>query len=251
MRGSARHGWVYLWVAGAALLAAAAKTETSLADTLKWIGKHKDDLQAEWHTVEGPFKWQPDDYKDYATTRELFWDRTIQWTTRSECPQFSRQLDGDGITYEITRPVALVGNVSDVGEDTSTKDATFVRQTTTSITWRLKINEVSAEPEVIDFREYQKRTNQNDNRSVDVGTYYYVCIYPKKDAESDAIVQVDNEQTVDDGIGHKTVIPSRKNAVAFAGVATVHDKAMADRLANAIGHLITLLQTQGKPKEEF
>lgn len=251
MRGSAKQHLLCLAVPFAGILAIAAKTETSLADTLKWITKHHGDLGAEWHTVEGPYKWQPDDYKDFPSSRDLFWDRTIQWTTKSECPQFNRELNPDGITYEITRPVTLVGNVNDVGEQTSTKDGTSIRQTTTSITWRIKISEILPDPEVIDFKEYQKRTNQNDNRTVDVGTYYYVCLHPKADAESDAIVQVDNEQTIDDGIGHKTVVPGRKNAVAFAGVATVHDKAMADRLANALGHLITLLQTRGKPKEEF
>lgn len=251
MKANVRGRLLFLAVSFVGVLAIAAKTETSLADTLKWITKHRTDLGAEWHTVEGPYKWQPDDYKDFPSSRDLFWDRTIQWTTRSECPQFNRVLDPDGITYEITRPVTLFGAVSDVGEQTSTKDATSTRLTTTSITWRLKISEITPAPEVIDFKEYQKRTNQNDNRTVDVGTYYYILIHPKPDAESDAIVQVDNEQIVDDGIGHKTAVPARRNAVAFAGVATVHDKAMADRLANAIEHLITLLQSSGKPKEEF
>jgi hypothetical protein len=251
MSGHAKQGMLSLAVAILGLAGVAAKTETSLADTLKWIAKHKSDFQAEWHTVEGPFKWQPDDYKDYASTRELFWDRTIQWTTKSDCPQFNKELDGDGLTYEITRAVTLIGNVTDVGEQTSTKDASYTRQTATSITWRLKIAEISPEPEVIDYKEYQKRTNQNDNRTVDIGTYYYICIHPKSDAEPDAIVQVDNDQTIEDGRGHTTVVKGRKNVVAFAGMATVHDKIMADRLANAIGHLITLLQSQGKPKEEF
>jgi hypothetical protein len=251
MSGNAKTWSTGIAVSILAALGLAAKSETTVADTLKWIGKHKADFQAEWHTVEGPIQWQPDDYKDYPSTKDLFWDRTIHWTTKSDCPQFNKELESDGLSYLITRPVVLEGDVTDIGEQESTKNASYTRQTATSITWRLRIAEISAEPEVIDFKEYQKRTNQNDNRTVDVGTYYYICLHPKANAEADAIVQIDNDQTVNDGRGHVTVVAGRKNAVAFAGVATVHEKAMADRLANAIGHLITLLQSQGKTKEEF
>jgi hypothetical protein len=251
MSGNARTWSTGIAVSILAALALAAKSETTVADTLKWIGKHKADFQAEWHWVEGPVQWQPDDYKDYPSTKDLFWDRTIHWTTKSDCPQFNKDLESDGISYLITRPVVMEGDVTDVGEQESTKNASYTRQTAASITWRLRIAQISAEPEVIDFKEYQKRTNQNDNRTVDVGTYYYICIHPKATADPDAIVQIDNDQTVNDGRGHVTVVTGRKNAVAFAGVATVHEKAMADRLANAIGHLISLLQAQAKPKEEF
>jgi hypothetical protein len=37
----------------------------------------------------------------------------------------------------------------------------------------------------------------------------------------------------------------------MAGIATVYDKKMAERLANAVGHLIRLLQNQEHPKEAF
>src|ERR1019366_8601549 len=67
-----------------------AKSEATLEDTLKWIEKHRPDLQAEWYTTEGPTKWQPVYFKDFAGTRDWFWERTIKWTTKSDCPRFSK-----------------------------------------------------------------------------------------------------------------------------------------------------------------
>jgi hypothetical protein len=223
----------------------------TLDDTLKWIEKHHGDLRAEWHTIEGPTKWQPDDFKDFAGTRDWFWDRTIKWTTKSESPKLGKGLETDGETYSITRAVSFSGSETDVSDQEATKDASYTRQVGASYTWLLKISQVSSLPVVLEYREYLQRLDQKDDRTVDVGTYYYVCIFPKPDADPSAIIQIDNDQTIDDGRGNVTVAKSHRIAVAFAPIATVHDKAMADRLAGAVGHLVGLLQAQGKPKEPF
>jgi hypothetical protein len=229
-----------------------AKSDVTLEDTLKWIDKHHADLRAEWHTTEGPVRWQPDDFKDFAGTKDWFWDRTIRWTAKSECPKLGKGLETDGETYSITRSVSFTGNETDVSEQEATKDASHTRQVESSSTWRLKISQISPEPKVLEYKEYLQQLNQKDERTVDVGTYYYVCIYPKPDAGVDAIVQVENDKKSDDGQGHVTVEKSHViGAVAFAPIATVHDKAMADRLSTAVGHLIGLLRAQEKPKEPF
>lgn len=228
-----------------------AKSDTTLDDTLKWIDKHRGDLRAEWHTTEGPAKWQPDDYKNFESTRDSFWDRTIKWTAKSDCPRFSKAMESDGETYTITRAVTFIGNETDIGEQESTKDASYTRQVGASYTWRLKLSQVSADPVVLDYKQYLKKINQPDDRTVDVGTYYYICIFPKPDADPDAIIQVDNDQTADDGRGNVTTTKGHKGPVAFAAIATVYDKKMADRLVSAVSHLLGLVQAQGKPKEPF
>jgi hypothetical protein len=223
----------------------------TLDDTLKWIEKHHGDLRAEWHTIEGPVKWQPEDFKDFAGTRDWYWDRTTKWTAKSECPKFTKGLETDGETYIITRAVSFAGNETDVSEQEATKDASYTRKADASYTWRLRISQISKEAKAIDYKEYLQQTNQADDRTVDVGTYYYVCIYPKPDADPNAIIQIANDETDDDGRGNVTTVKSHGSPVSFAGIATVHDKAMADRLATAVGHVISLLQAQGKPKEPF
>ena len=244
---------------GAAGLAAAlcgaggvgAKSDVTLSDTLGWIEKHRTDFRAEWHTSEGPTRWQPEDYKNYTGTRNVFWDQTINWTVKSECPQFSKALESDGETYSVTRAESLVGNETDISEQETYKDAHYTKQIWASYAWRLKIAQVSADPSVMEYKEYLKRTNQVDNQVVDTGTYYYVCILPKAGADPDAIIEIGNDEKLDDGRGNVTTAKGYRERVPIAGIATVQDRKMAERLANAVGHLISLMQSQKQPREPF
>jgi len=231
----------------------AAKSEVTIDETLKWIEKHRADFRAEWHTTEGPTKWQPDDFKNYSGMRDWYWERTIRWTSRSDCPRFNKGLDADGETYSVSRSVSLVGNETDVSEQEATKDATYTRQIGASYTWRLKISQILPDPVVMDYREYLQRTKQVDNQSVDVGSYYYVCILPKPGSDQDAMVEIGDDERVDDGRGNISTEKGYKDAVSIAGIATVQDRKMAERLANAVSHLISLLQNQNQkqPKEPF
>ncbi|HXQ80586.1 MAG TPA: hypothetical protein VN775_04685 [Opitutaceae bacterium] len=230
-----------------------AKSDATLDDTLKWIEKHRADFQAEWHTADAPTRWQPEDFKNFSESRDLYWVRTITWTGRSECPHFNKALEADGESYSITSAISFVGNVTDKGEKEATKDKSFTRQVSASYTWRMKISQISPESVVMDYRDYLKLTNQTDNPSVDLGTYYYVCILPRKDAEKDAIVEIFNDQRTDDGQGIVSMVKGHAEAATMAGIAAVHDRKMAERLANAVGHLIGLLQAQSlkQPKEAF
>jgi hypothetical protein len=228
-----------------------AKSEATLEDTLKWIEKHRPDLQAEWYTTEGPTKWQPVDFKDFAGTRDWFWERTIKWTTKSDCPRFSKGLESDGESYSITRAVFRSGIGTDISQQEATKDASFTRQTWASYTWHLKVTQLSPDPIVIDYKEYLRRTEQTEDRSVDAGTYYYVCIFPKSDADQDAIIETLSDQKIEDSRSSGSIAKGYNKAVSFAAIAAVRDKKMADRLASAVGHLIVLLQTQKQPKEPF
>ena len=228
-----------------------AKGDPTFDETLKWVEKHRDDLRAEWHTTEGPTKWQPEDFKNYSGMQDWFWDRTIKWTAKSECPHFNKALESDGESYSITRAVAFTGLETDISEQPSTKDASYTKLVEARYTWRVKVSQVVPDPVIMDYKEYLQRTNQTDNRSVDVGAYYYVCIMPKSDANQDAIIEIGDDQRVDDGRGNITTTKGHKQPVSMAGIATVYDKKMAERLANAVGHLIRLLQNQEHPKEAF
>jgi hypothetical protein len=228
-----------------------AKSDATLDETLKWIDKHRADLQAEWQTTEGPTKWQPEDFKDFAGTRDWFWERTIKWTHRSDCPHFSKGLESDGESYSITRAVFRSGIGTDVSQQEATKDASFTRQTSASYTWHLKVAQVAPDPIVIDYKEYLRRTEQTGNLSVEAGTYYYVCILPKPDADQDAIIETLSDQRIEDSRGNGSIAKGYNKAVSFAAIAAVRDKKMADRLASAVGHLISLLQTQKQTKEPF
>ena len=230
-----------------------AKSDATLEETLKWIDKHRADFQAEWHTTEGPTRWQPEDFKDFAASRNIYWDRTIRWTAKAECPRFGKAIEADGETYCITSAISFVGNVTDKSEQESTKDAISTRLVSASTTWRLKMSQVLPDPVVLEYKDYLQRINQTANLTVDVGTYYYVCILPKSGADQDAIIEVMNDQKSDDGQGNVSIVKGHSDAVSIAGVAAVHDKRMAERLANAAGHLISLLQAQNQkqPKEPF
>jgi hypothetical protein len=230
-----------------------AKSDVTVDETLRWIDKHRSDFQAEWHTVDGPTRWQPEDFKDFADSRNIYWDRTIRWTAKAECPRFSKALESDGETYSITSAVSFVGNVTDKSEVETTKDASSTRQVRASNTWRLTLSQVLADPVVLEYKDYLKRINQAANLTVDVGTYYYVCVLPRPGADQDAIIEVMSDQKCDDGQGNVTIVKGHSEAVSIAGIAAVHDKKMADRLANAVGHLMGLLQAQNQkqPKEPF
>ena len=228
-----------------------AKSEVTIDDTLGWIQKHRTDFLAEWHMTEGPTKYQPDDFKNFSGTRNWFWDRTIRWTYKSDCPSFPKKLGMDGETYAISRAVSLVGNVTDMSEQEVTKDASSTKQIWVNYEWRLKISQVSPNPIVIDYKEYLKRTNQVDNQSVDTGSYYFVCILPKTGADQDAIIEILKDEKVDDGRGNISTSKGYKDTVSIAGIATVQDRKMAERLANAVGHVISMLQNQKQPKEPF
>jgi len=230
-----------------------AKSDATLDETLKWIERHRADFQAEWHTADGPTRWQPEDFKNFTDSRNLFWQRTIKWTGRSESPHFSKGLETDGESYSITSAISFLGNVTDKGEQAATRDKSFTRQVSATYTWRLKISQISPDSVVMDYRDYLKLTNQTDNPSVDLGTYYYVCILPKPDAEKDAIVEITNDQRTDDGQGIVSIVKGHTEAAPIAGIAAVQDRKMAERLANAVGHLVGLLQAQilKQPKEAF
>lgn len=244
---------------GAFVLAAAlccgsrlsAKSEVTVSDTLSWIEKHRADFRAEWHTSEGPVKWQPEDFKNFDGSRNMFWDRTIKWTYKSDCPRFPKALETDGVTYAISRAVALVGDVTDISEQETTRDATYTKQVWADYEWRLKISQVSPNPIIIDYKEYLKRTNQVDNQTVDAGGYYFVCILPKTGADPDAIVEILHDEKVDDGRGSVSTAKGYRDSVSIAGIATVHDRKMAERLANALGHLIGMMQSQKVSNEPF
>ena len=228
-----------------------AKSETSFDDTIKWIDKHRADLRAEWHTVEGPVKWQPEDFKKYSGTQDTFWDRTIRWTTKSECPHFDKGLAPDGESYQISRAVTFVGLGTDISEQPTNKDASYTIQSDATYSWKLKVSQISPDVLVLEYKDYLHRIGQDDNRTVEVGTYYYICIVPRPDADVDAIIETESDQKMDDGRGKIGTIKGHKVPVSIAGVATVSDKKMAERLGNAVGHLINLLQNQRQPKEPF
>jgi hypothetical protein len=228
-----------------------AKSDVTFDDTLKWIDKHRSDLRAEWHTVEGPTKWQQEDFQKYSGMQDWYWDRTVKWTAKSECPRLEKGLATDGETYSITRAVSFVGLESDISEQPTTKDANYTEQTQADYTWRLRVSQISPDPIVLEYREYLHRVEQPDDRTVDVGTYYYVCIVPRPDADPDAVTEIENDQKIDDGRGNIKINKGHRLAVSIAPIATVRDKKMAERLANAVGHLINLLQTQKSPKEAF
>jgi len=228
-----------------------AKSDTSLAETLRWIDKHSGDFQAEWHTVDAPTRWQPEDFKNFEGSRDVYWQRTVRWSAKSDCPRFSKALEADGETYVIARAISFVGDVTDKAEQETSKDASYTRKVSASYAWRLKMSQVSPDPVVMDYKEYLKRTNETDDQSVDTGTYYYVCILPKEGAGKDAIILVVNDQRTDDGQGHVTMNPGHREPVSIAGIAAVPDRKMADRLATAVGHLMSLLHAQNQPKEPF
>ncbi len=247
MKGKLTYGAI-----GAALLLSlsgrlSAKPET-FGETLKWVEKHRAELRAEWHSTEGPVKWQPDDFQTYSATKDWYWDRTIKWTSDSECPIFSKALDKDGEGYFITRVVTHVGSVTDISEQEAMQDASYTRTAVATYTWRLRVPQILPEAVVMDYKEYLQKTEQADNRTVDGGTYYYICILPSPNADVDAIVESEDDQKVIDSRGPVSVTKGYKRPVSFAAIATVRDKKTADDLATAVSHLISLLQAQKKPK---
>lgn len=250
-KGKAILGAVCLILSFSAASRLCAKSEATFDETVKWIEKHRADLRAEWRSVEGPIKWQPEDFQNYSGMKDWYWDRTIKWTSDSECPIFGKGLDGDGEHYTISRAVSHIGSGTDVSDQEGTKDASYTWTKGVTYTWRLKVSEISTDAVVMDYKEYLQRTGQSDNRTVEVGTYYYVCIMPAPDAEADAIVEMESDQRLVDSRGPVSVVKGYKTPVSFAGVATVHDRKMADRLATAVGHLISLMQVQKRPKEPF
>ena len=228
-----------------------AKPDVTLGATLGWLEKHRADFRAEWHTSEGPTRWQPEDFKNFSGTRNVFWDVTVKWTVRSDGPQFGKALNQDGETYSIARSETLTGEETDLSERDEYKDAHYTRQIWASYAWRFKVSQVRPEPIVIEYKEYLKRTNQVDNQSVDAGTYYYVCILSKEGADPDAIIEIGNDEKLDDGRGNVTTTKGYRDKVAIAGIATVQDKRMAERLARTVGHLISLLQSaKASPKKD-
>ena len=232
---------------GTALRAA---SDLTIGDILKWIDKHRTELTAEWHLTDGPTKWQPDAFKDFSGTQDYYWDRTIKWDVTSECPRFARGLEKDGVTYSITRALSSVGEVSDISDQEATKDRSHTARVASSYTWRIKLSQVAPDPVVMDYKEYMQRINHADKRTVDAGTYYYVCILPKPDADPNAMIETD-AQTTDDGEGHVTADNDLVTPSKIASIAAVRDRQMADRLATAMGHLIKLLQKAKQPKEAF
>ncbi len=250
MKGTLKTGMICVALSMICGIPLRAASDPTVDDTLKWVDKHRTELTAEWHLTDGPMKWQPDDFKNFSGTQDYYWDRTIKWDVTSECPRFAKGLEKDGETYSITRALSSVGDVTDISDQEATKDRSHTTKVAASYTWRIKLSQVAPDPVVMDYKEYMRQINHADNRTVDVGTYYYVCIVPKPDADSGAMVEIDN-QVIDDGEGHVTEDKGHEVPAKIASIAAVRDRKMADRLSTAMGHLIRLLQTQKQPKEPF